>query len=241
MTTKVISNLPVWCNGYNFSSSMHEIAISYGADEKECTTLADSTHLFKNGLLSSGFAMNGYWDETTTNPVDSQNFAQTGANSLLTFSGEACAVGDVAYFMNALQHQYNLTGDLGEMFSFTVDAGAAGSLVRGIVELNSALTSSGSSAGYQHGGFTGSMFAALHVTAVDGTSPTFDAVLESDDNAGFTSPTTRATFTQVTGITSEMVEYAATETDDYYRITYTIGGTGSPSFTVAVSIGIVPD
>lgn len=241
MTTKVISNKPIWVNAYDFSSSMHEVAVDYASEEKEATTLADTTHIFKNGLKSVGLAMNGFWDETTTNPVDSQNFAQTGQNSLCTFAAETGAEGEIAYFMNALQAKYDLTGDIGEMFAFTVDAAAAGSLVRGTIELKqSALTATANSTGRQLGALsaTQTLWAAIHVTGVGSGAQTFDAIVQSDDNGSFTSATSRITFTQLTDIGSELKSVVGAVTDDYWRINYTITGS-TPSFTVVVVLGIL--
>jgi len=83
------------------------------------------------------------------------------------------------------------------------------------------------------------MYAALHVVNYnDGaTSPTLDIDIERDDNAGFSSASTEASFTQATGITSEWVTSAVASADDYWRVTWTIGGTGSPSFDFWVGIG----
>lgn len=241
MTTRVISNKPIWVNAYDFSSSLHEVAIDYAADEKEATTLADTTRVFKNGLKSVGMAMNGFWDETTANPIDSQNFAKTGANSLCTFAAESGAEGEIAYFMQCLQNQYNLQGDLGEMFAFTVDANAAGKLVRGTIELKqSALASSGNSTGRQLGALSSSqtMWAAIHVTGVGSGAQTFDAIVQSDDNGSFTSATNRITFTQLTAIGSELKSVVGAVADDYWRINYTITGS-TPAFTVVVVLGIL--
>ena len=59
--------------------------------------------------------------------------------------------------------------------------------------------------------------------------------MQSDDNSGFTSATNRITFTQATGVTSELLSVAGAITDDYWRLSYTIVG---GSFTFAVALGI---
>ena len=82
------------------------------------------------------------------------------------------------------------------------------------------------------------MFAALHVLSASGTSPTLDVVLQSDDNSGFSSAVSRITFTQATGITSQWSTLAGAQTDDYWRASYTIGGSATPTFTFALVIGI---
>ena len=65
-------------------------------------------------------------------------------------------------------------------------------------------------------------------------------VVESDDNSGFTSATTRLTATQVTtSTTSESLEVAGAITDDYFRVNFTIAGSGSPSFKFVLLFGVM--
>ena len=66
--------------------------------------------------------------------------------------------------------------------------------------------------------------------------------VQSDDNAGFTSATTRITFTQISGGTesAENKKADGASTDDYWRVVWTIAGDGSESFTILVSVGIAP-
>ncbi len=105
---------------------------------------------------------------------------------------------------------------------------------------NVSRTSSSSGTGRQIGAVssTQTLYAALHVISASGTSPTLDVKVQSDDNSGFTSATDRITFTQATDVTSEWGSVGGAITDDYWRITYTVGGT-SPSFAFAVTAGIV--
>jgi hypothetical protein len=49
----------------------------------------------------------------------------------------------------------------------------------------------------------------------------------------------RITFTTATGRTSQMLSVAGAITDDYWRVSYTIGGTGGPTFAFAVTAGII--
>jgi hypothetical protein len=65
-------------------------------------------------------------------------------------------------------------------------------------------------------------------------------LVQSDDNASFTSATTRISFTAETDATAhyQWGSVAGAITDDYWRITYTVSGTG-PSFNFAVAAGII--
>ena len=85
-----------------------------------------------------------------------------------------------------------------------------------------------------------SIYAALHVFHADGTSPTLDVVVESDDADTFASATTRLTFTQANAVTSEWKSDTPSGgiADTFWRISYTIGG-ATPEFGFAVVFGIV--
>ena len=81
------------------------------------------------------------------------------------------------------------------------------------------------------------MYSYLHVMTTGTGSPTLDVVIQSDDNAGMTSPTTRITHAQKTAIGAELLSVAGAVMDDYWRVNFTIGGS-SPSFLFAVMLGI---
>ena len=82
------------------------------------------------------------------------------------------------------------------------------------------------------------MFLALHVVAISG-APTFSVVLESDDNSGFTSPTTQLTSASYSAATgSEWQSVAGAITDTYWRVKWTVTGGTSPSVSMLAVAGI---
>jgi hypothetical protein len=134
-----------------------------------------------------------------------------------------------------------LSGSVGDLLPFELTGSAAHSeLIKGVVEGVGAKTATANSTGTQIGALstTQTLYAALHVTAFSGTSPTLDVKVQSDDNSGFSSATDRITFTQNTGsIQSQWGSVNGAVTDDYWRSVMTIGGT-APSFTVYITLGI---
>jgi len=63
-------------------------------------------------------------------------------------------------------------------------------------------------------------------------------VVQSDDAQAFLSPTDRITFAQATAIGAQWATpVSGAITDDWWRLSYTIGGT-NPSFMVIVVVGI---
>ena len=132
-------------------------------------------------------------------------------------------------------------GTVGEIAPFSISKSQSSDIVvQGKVEIDGDLTASGNSTGVQLGavGATEKCYVAIHCYAVSGTStPTVTFKLQSDDNASFTSPTDRITFTDITAIGSDFQSVAGAITDDYWRLNYTISGT-SPSFSIHATIGI---
>ena len=154
------------------------------------------------------------------------------------------ADGEIAFSGKGLNTQYQiLGGQVGELAPFTMNAQGRGEpLVRGTVlhPTSTARTSSGNGTGRQLGAVsaTQKIFLALHVVAISG-APTFSVVLESDDNAGFTSPTTRITSASYSASTgAERQSVAGAITDTYWRVKWTVTGGTGPSITFLAVAGI---
>jgi hypothetical protein len=193
------------------------------------TTLADTTRSNAGGLKTVGFSIDAYSDFTT---YDGVLFSSVGGSTPITFDVRE---NNNCFIFNATHLVHNpLTGAVGDMAGMNISGATAGVMADGVVMYDDSTASSGNTSGSQVGSVsaTRAMFANLHVTAAAGTS--LDVVVQSDDNAGFTSPTNRITFTQATGVTSEHLSVAGAITDDYWRISYTIVG---GSFTFVVAIG----
>jgi hypothetical protein len=241
MSSSVIKGCPVFIGGIDFGNSVHTLALNYGADEKDDTVRNSTTHTFIGGLKTFGFAMEGFWNQSVAEPVDEKLFGQVGAsNNVLTYATATGAVGEPAYFITMTEYSYNLPGEVGEIIPFDVDGGAAGRLVRGVFEYNGTLGASANSIGINLGAVAAGqkLYAAIHVLSASGTTPTLNAVVQSDDNSGFTSATNRITFDQITAAGAQMSSVDGAITDTYWRVNFTIGGTG-PSFRIIVVIGIL--
>lgn len=79
----------------------------------------------------------------------------------------------------------------------------------------------------------------VHVVAISGTTPTLDVIYETSALGNYTDAITRHTFTQFTpSYLKERAEKTAAVSDLNGRFSWTIGGTGSPSFLVRMSEGV---
>lgn len=157
------------------------------------------------------------------------------------------AEGSIVYAFKAMSSAYQQTFPVGAAagFSASFECGSGDQRVtRGVhlVSRAAAKTATGASTGGNYGAVTATQkaYAYLFVPTVSGTSPTLDVIIQSDDNSGFTTPVTRMTFTQETGVTAgyQALSVAGAITDTYWRASWTISGTG-PSFDFAVAFAIL--
>jgi len=236
-------NAAVYYDQLDLSSYTREVTLDYAVEEQDATTLQQNTRIAKGGLTTVGFSIGGFHDHADP---DSTVFDGVGTRAApFTFCPNGYTEAGRAFLTQPLQTAYNPLGaSVGDMsaFSFT-GTGRGVPLVRGqLLHADSAARTSSGAAPQpapQLGAVAAGerMYASLHVLAASGSTPTLDVVVQSDDNEDMTSATARITFTQAGAVTSEWSSVAGAVTDDYWRVSYTIGG-GSPSFTFVVAAGI---
>lgn len=241
MAHKVLTDAKIWLAEYDLSGDMNAVAIDYGVNVVDDTMFGDTTEVGLGGVRQVALEASGHVEEASSGSGDAL-FTKLGATDIpLSVSPDGQTAGEVAYTFKALEASYNPNGEHGEAFAFTVSATGAGELVRGTIMVSpaSAITATGNSTARQLGAVAADekVYAALHVIAASGTTPTLDVVVQSDDAQAFTTATGRITFTQATGVTSEWLSADGAITDDWWRISYTLGGT-NPSFTFLVVTGI---
>lgn len=211
----------------------------------------DTTSLAATGWTSviagnkSGTVNLEFMQDPATGGVDDTLWPLLGVagtpKSICTNSAD----GSVAYLLQSIPLSYTpVQGAVGELAMGQISGSSStGPVVRGALlhPSNVSRTASSTGTGRQLGAVSATqrMYAALHVISFSGTSPTLDVILQSDDNAGFTTPTSRITFTQATGKTSQLSSVAGSITDTYWRVSYTIGGSATPTFAFAVTAGIL--
>lgn len=243
MASQVLTDAKLYVASFDLSGDMNALALTYSADMLDATTFGQSARINKAGLKSIVAQHEGLWDSDGTDEPDDVFFSRIGtANVPVTISPQTGADGEVAFLFRAVHSEYAPGASVGDLFAFSVgmqgDDGAP--LVRGMVlHPATARTATGNGTARQLGAVsaTQDVYGALHVLAASGTNPTLDVTVRSDDGSGFASPTTRLTFAQKTAIGSDWQTAAGAITDDWWRVTYTIGGT-NPSFTFVVAVGI---
>src|ERR1700694_1798970 len=123
MTTQVLSNARLWLGGFDWSGDMNALALKYGAEMKETTTLTALTRTRIPGLQTYGFQHEGYWNGGANN-VDDAIFNQAFAvkNSVMSIDPQTGGgvEGDLAYFGQVEVATYSPGGKDGDVLAFSV-------------------------------------------------------------------------------------------------------------------------
>jgi len=132
-------------------------------------------------------------------------------------------------------------GNVGEMATFSLSTESDTAQVDGLTAMPLTAyttTTNGSVQAMTGPTASQSLYAALFVTSVSGTTPSLTATVQSATLVGFGSPTTRGTFTAATAAGSQwLTPVAGAITDGFWRVVFTISGT-TPSFTACAVIGV---
>lgn len=243
MATLTLTDAKIIVGGYNLSGFHSSCEMAYEVEILDDTTFGTSgTRSAKPGLKTFSLTGNMFWDTS----VDEMLFNRIGATpEVVSIAPVGNAEGDRSYCLKGVGATYSpVSGEVGALMRTALDARASGTpLVRGQLMATGAKIATGTGSGGQYGAVASGrkIYSALHITAIAGTAvPTFTGIIESDDNAGFTSATTRLTHDAMTAIGANWKEAQPVGgvTDDYWRASWTISGT-NPSFTVYWTFGIL--
>jgi hypothetical protein len=244
MANQILANCGLWVAEYNLCADANRLALTTSTELLDNTALCDAARSRVGGLQAVAFQAEGYWAATP----DGILFADVGLVDVPVTIAPASAggtftPGDRAFLFRAAMGEYSgPNGAVGELGQFSVGGEAAGlAAAQGFVMFAGTRTTTLTGTSVQAGAATATQTiqATLHVTDVSGSSPTLAVVVQSDDNAGFTTPTTRITFdtANATANRSQHKTLSGPVTDTYWRIVATLGGS-SPNFTFACALGI---
>ena len=225
---------------YNLTSSLDSTSIDRSIAVLDTTVFGLDSRTYTPGQKDGTVSVEGFADPAAAG-IDTILSSSFGSASTSVTVSLGQTAGSNAYLMDAIENQYATTSSVTELVRITGEYTAAQDGVDAGVLLLPVTTATASANGATHDRGSGSTtssgaVAIVHITAISGTLPTLDVIVQMDDNSSFTSATTLITFNQATastGPTSQRVE-VATSTERYLRINYTIGGT-DPSLTFAVS------
>jgi hypothetical protein len=228
MAKQRLIDLRVLYGAYDLSGLSNEFSVDVKVEDKDATTFTDLARRHLGSLQMGSYSIAGIEDDTTQ--PKAILFANQSANVVTSFieRGALAAEGDTGYSFRARQLDYEFGGAVGDLQPFKVGGQADSVIFVGQVAAAGTKTTSSNSTGIQLGAVAAGqkLYAALHLVLANSLT-SFDVDIESDDNAGFSSATTRISFTQATGLTSEWKEVSGAITDDYWRATWTLVGTGA--------------
>lgn len=246
MSKFTLQNCRLFVAGADLTTVNNKVELAPEVEEKDSTAFVPTGDAWAEklgGLRSVKLTGSGQWeaDDTVLGKVDDTSWAGIGAVVPASVCPATASVSSLAWLSGYLETQYMLGGAVGDVAPWTLNASGSWPLVRGTVahDPGTARTATGSGTAIQIGAVpTGkSLYAALHVLSVAGTTPSLTVTVQSDNAVGFPSPVTSLTFNAATAKGGQILRTAGPLTDDWARVSWTISGT-APSFLFLVTLGI---
>jgi len=217
------------------------ISIDGTVDVKEVTTFGSGGYrAHAVTLASANVSAEGFSDMATTGTDVSLPVTGFGASRVLTVSVPGTTAADPAFMTEGPGN--TLTpwgGSIGEMARFKLGFVSNGKLVRGsLLHPKAARTASGSGTAVAFTTPTASqsLFATFHLLEVAGAG-TCTFTVQTDDNGGFSSATTRITSTAFAAIGKQFTSLAgALAGETHVRVSWVISGFTSCTFIVAAGV-----
>ncbi len=236
----LLNNAGLYVGEYDLSAVLNEIVLEGDADVLDVTTFGAAYRDYAIGMKGVRFSAAGFYDPVRSDAALNDKWGD--ADQVVTIVADN-AVGGMAYLLRGCVPSYRVGGGVGQagVVNLTGQTTQA-PLVQGrALYRSTAAGATATSTALQLGtvASTKSIYATLHVFSIAGTStPTLAVKVQSDNASGFSTPIDRLTFTNATAIGSQWVSAGpAAITDDWWRISFTITGTG-PSFGFVVAFGI---
>jgi len=238
----VMLNAKVLLGGLDFSGQHSSLQLEYGAEMLDETTfqagVGTATRKMKPGLKTFTFNGDIFWDDATDLVLFNRI---TAAREVMSCAPVGETEGDGVFFTQAVNATYNpASGEIGQLLKANMSGSNSNqALVRGKLMKRGNVSTTGTSTGILMGAVTASqrIFSALHVLSpTTGGVPSITVIIESDDAAGFATPTTRLTHSTLTEDGADWKEAAGPVTDTYWRAKWTISG--SQTFNIFHSFGI---
>lgn len=244
MAKTILTNVRTFAVGVDLTSNSNKIELSAEVEDKDATNYgSQGWKEVMGGLGSAEISGEGQWEAFDPTKVDDAAWTTLGGVGPWSISANnGAAVGDLAYFTNAMHSSYKLGDAVGEIAPWASTAKSSWALVRGQFAHppGTARTTTGTGTGLNLGAVAANkrMYAALHVLSAAGTTPSLTARVESSVDNTFAAPTTRLTFSAATAVGGQILRTAGTAiTDPWWRVAWTISGT-TPSFLFVSTLGI---
>lgn len=246
MAKQVFLDTRVFVSGADLSGNSNKVEIGEEWQAKKTTNFrSGGADELLAGVGEVEISGGGQWEAGSLGlPDDSfwENRRVIEPWSVAPTNASDTTPGNLFYLTSALRTKMKMGDAVGEVAPWEADAVGSKPLVRGLSMHASGTartaTGNGTTVDFTAGPSAGQKaYANLHVISISGTStPTITVAVQSDDNSGMTTPTTRGTFAAKTALGGEALEIASPGTERYWRVSWTITGT-NPSFLFMVTLG----
>jgi hypothetical protein len=242
MAPVVLTEAFAYVGSHDFTGDSSKLSVAAQRVKKPSTTFRDrGFEASKKGLFSVTVELVGFAD-FDDNGSDEQVFNALAANNITQVGtcGPVETEGELAWMSAGNVYEYGAGEGIGELAPMKLVGTGSDryGLIRGVLLKKMAtVNATGATGAAVELGAVGAneyLYSSFHLLGAAGTSIT--AVVESDDNSGFTSATTRLTFgpsTAVGGTWATRVAGAITDTWWRLRVSAVSG-----TWTVAAAIGI---
>lgn len=222
-----LTQCAVLIHEHEITDASASVSVDVDVDTPESTNFGSGGwREFLPGLKQVTFGVQGQADYGA-------DLADDALFSKLALTGRAVSIipggateGNVAFSASCVVGEYSgLGGSIGDVAGFQLGALGDDVLVNGTVLHYGQETNNHDGTAFQLGAAASGIYAALHVLSGSGS---LVVKVQSDDNAGFTTPTDRITFATVGTGTPRAAEWASLSgaiTDDYWRMTAAFTGT----------------
>lgn len=234
MAVQLIAEQQILLGGYRLTPQANAMAENLTIAALDASVFGNDTTIFEPGLKGYGASMEGLYDS----PIDLALFGYHRTRNVpITLALTTGAVATPARMALAMIADHSIIeGAKGELAKLSLAFAAMDAPVLGKVLHNASATGNVTGTAVDLIGAAPSgqtIYAALHVF---GGSGDLDVIVESDDNSGFTSATTRFTFAQVGTATAVAYEWATpiTTGERYWRISATNPATRDFAVVVAI-------
>lgn len=244
MSVFVLKNAKIFLAGYDISGDLNKVTLNHKIEEKDNTVFGATGKGRIAGLSDSSVKVGGFWqaDSMAYKIDDILHSKFSAVDEVISIYPQTLEYGkEYGYSMKCIEAEYSMGGQVGDLFGFDLSAMSNDLLVRNNLVETGVKTITGAGGSLKLGAVssTQKVYAGIHVLAISGTNPTLDIKVQSDDNPSCTSTTDQITMATMTDIGSQWATPSpGVIADEYWRFSFIIGGTSSPSFTIRAWIGI---
>jgi hypothetical protein len=231
---------------FNFDSETNSAEVAILPSLAECTAFADADATFVEGKPGFTFTINGLFSTSSEN-YDGEMFTDlTTVGRRVGFYPDQFTDGKFGWEGETNPGPQERTSDLIGAIALNVTWRGDKPVIRSqVLDQGTGFSSTATGTAYEHGSVasTKKVVSILRLLAAPGGSGSNNCIVTiQSDTTGFSSPTTRLTFTtlnQSSIALHEVKEANGAITDTFWRSVITISGGGSRTFNLVIVMGII--